>query len=195
MAALKEWAVVCKALEDGMQTILLRKGGILEYRDGFQIKHNVFLLYPTYEHQSIEYIKSGYQNKFDSEYMNATLRGKNVISIIARVEMVKEVQNPSLLSQIDKYHIWNENFIETRMKYNPNKSMSVILLRVYKLPENLFVTESEEWTGCKSWIDIDMPECANSLASRNSEDERMCKPVINELEFQKISHEFGREWR
>lgn len=195
MAALKEWAVICKALEDGKQTILLRKGGILEYRDGFQIKHNVFLLYPTFEHQSIKYIKSSYHNKLDSEYMNTISREKNVISIIAKVELVKEVQNPHSLSQIDKYHIWNENFIETRMKYNPNKSMSVLLLRVYRLPENLFVTERKEWTGCKSWIDIDIPNCANSLVGKNSEDEQMCKPVIDDLEFQKISYEFGREWR
>jgi len=195
MAALKEWAVICKALEYGKQTILLRKGGILEYRDGFEIKHNVFLLYPTFEHQSSKYIKSDYQNEPYSDYMNTTSHGKNVISIIAKVELVKEVQNPNLLSQINKYHIWNESFIETRMKYNPKKSMNVLLLRVYKLPENLFVAERKEWTGCKSWIDIDIPDCANSLVAKNSEDEQRCKPVIGDLEFQKISNEFGREWR
>lgn len=32
MLALKEWSIICKALEDGNQTILLRKGGILEYK-------------------------------------------------------------------------------------------------------------------------------------------------------------------
>jgi hypothetical protein len=35
MAALKEWAVVCKALEEGRQILLLRKGGIMEYKQGF----------------------------------------------------------------------------------------------------------------------------------------------------------------
>jgi hypothetical protein len=52
-AALKEWAIVCKALEEGRQVILLRKGRIMEYRQGFEVKHSDFFLYPTrYEHQS-----------------------------------------------------------------------------------------------------------------------------------------------
>ena len=48
-AALKEWAVVCQALEEGRKVLLLRKGGIMEYREGFQVKHNSFMLYPTFE--------------------------------------------------------------------------------------------------------------------------------------------------
>ena len=58
MIALKEWAVVCKALEMGKQILLLRKGGILEYRNGFEIKHNKFFIYATYEHQSKDSIKN-----------------------------------------------------------------------------------------------------------------------------------------
>ena len=63
MIALKEWAIICKALEDGKQMLLLRKGGIMEYRKGFEVKHNEFLLYPTFEHQSIESIKAEYKEK------------------------------------------------------------------------------------------------------------------------------------
>src|SRR6188472_2307864 len=63
MIALKEWAIICKALEEGKQILLLRKGGIMEYRKGFEVKHNEFLLYPTFEHQSIESIKAEYKEK------------------------------------------------------------------------------------------------------------------------------------
>ena len=44
MIALKEWASVCKALEEGKQILLLRKGGIMEFRKGFEMKHNEFFL-------------------------------------------------------------------------------------------------------------------------------------------------------
>ena len=37
MDALKEWATVVKALEQGKQTVILRKGGILETASGFNI--------------------------------------------------------------------------------------------------------------------------------------------------------------
>ena len=35
MNGLKEWATVVKALEYGKQTVILRKGGILETASGF----------------------------------------------------------------------------------------------------------------------------------------------------------------
>ena len=49
--AFKEWAVVCKALAQGRQSIVLRKGGIAEKTDEFQVEHTRFWLYPTYLHQ------------------------------------------------------------------------------------------------------------------------------------------------
>ncbi|MFW6125399.1 MAG: DUF1802 family protein, partial [Pirellulales bacterium] len=49
--ALKEWAAVCRALEEGRQTLLLRKGGIHEEGGRFELAHHQFWLFPTYEHQ------------------------------------------------------------------------------------------------------------------------------------------------
>src|SRR3712207_7295760 len=65
MQALKEWAVVCRALEEGRQVLLLRKGGILEYRQGFKVKHDRFLLFPTYEHQSKDHLQADYADRLD----------------------------------------------------------------------------------------------------------------------------------
>jgi hypothetical protein len=39
--ALKEWAVICQALAEGRQTILLRKGGIAEPGGAFRVEHSV----------------------------------------------------------------------------------------------------------------------------------------------------------
>ena len=49
MNGLKEWATVVKALELGKQTVILRKGGILETASGFNIESKEFLLFPTWE--------------------------------------------------------------------------------------------------------------------------------------------------
>ncbi|HJY15330.1 MAG TPA: DUF1802 family protein, partial [Nitrososphaeraceae archaeon] len=65
MLALKEWNIVCRALEEGDQSILLRKGGILEYRKGFEIIQKIFLLYPTLEHQAKKYLQSSYLQEFE----------------------------------------------------------------------------------------------------------------------------------
>src|SRR3954462_15280041 len=47
----KEWAVVCEALGRGCQSVLVRKGGIAEGRDGFSFKHKEFFLFPTWFHE------------------------------------------------------------------------------------------------------------------------------------------------
>ena len=49
MYALKEWATIVTALENGEQTVILRKGGILETASGFKIEARKFFLFPTFE--------------------------------------------------------------------------------------------------------------------------------------------------
>jgi hypothetical protein len=175
MIALKEWAIVCKALEDGKQMLLLRKGGIMEYRKGFEVKHNEFLLYPTFEHQSVESIKVEYkeklkeileeQNKYynnnnnrkkiDKDNKNFNIATHNIIKLLAKVEDVIEISDKLILSELRDYHIWSDEYVTMRMNYNPSKPMSVLLLRIYKLRKPLIVDINDKWAGCKSWIDIE----------------------------------------
>ena len=55
--AFKEWAVICQALADGKQALILRKGGIAEAGDDFQVEHTRFWLFPTFVHQQRDGIK------------------------------------------------------------------------------------------------------------------------------------------
>src|SRR3954447_14252178 len=52
--ALKEWASVISVLSTGQQVVLLRKGGIVEAKRGFELLHPEFLLFPAFEHQHAE---------------------------------------------------------------------------------------------------------------------------------------------
>ena len=63
--ALKEWAVVIDALARGRQVFLLRKGGIAEGRDGFELSHREFLFYPTWEHQQAGLIRPEFREDFE----------------------------------------------------------------------------------------------------------------------------------
>ena len=177
MAALKEWSVVCKALEEGRQILLLRKGGIMEYRQGFELKHNKFLLFPTFEHQSKEFIQPDYVNNLDSILQNAPIKGKNKITSYAQVSEVKEVDDRSILQRLGKYHIWNDLYINTRMDYNPKRPMSVVLLRVYKMTNPIELDLRPEWSGCKSWVPIEFPAINNQ------------EPVLDNFKFAQITDE------
>lgn len=174
MIALKEWAIICKALEDGKQMLLLRKGGIMEYRKGFEVKHNEFLLYPTFEHQSIESIKAEYKEKIkeiseehnisyynnnrkkiDENDNNFNIASNIIIKLLAKVEDVIEISDKFTISELRDYHIWSDEYVTMRMNYNPSKPMNVLLLRIYKIRKPLIVDINDKWAGCKSWIDIE----------------------------------------
>ncbi len=64
--ALKEWAAVVLALEQGVHTVLLRKGGISEDTGNFNLDHSRFLLYPTFEHQKPQFLKPGHAHLYQS---------------------------------------------------------------------------------------------------------------------------------
>ena len=80
MDALKEWATVVKALENGDQTVILRKGGILETASGFNIESKKFLLFPTYEHQGPDGFKPQFQNYLDEVKKDQPKNGHNKIT-------------------------------------------------------------------------------------------------------------------
>ncbi|MDQ6866147.1 MAG: DUF1802 family protein [Nitrosopumilales archaeon] len=193
-AALKEWAVVCKALEEGRQVILLRKGGIMEYRQGFEVKHTDFFLYPTFEHQSKESLQPNYVNKLDIVLQNAPVNNRNRITSCAAVVLVKEITNKSVLGRLEKYHIWNDQYINVRFSYNPKRPLNVVVLRVYKMNTPLEVDVKPELTGCKSWIPVQLllsdtklqQEYDNQSGSAIDIVKPDCKPVFNDSEFTEI---------
>jgi hypothetical protein len=53
-SALKEWASIEVALEQGTTVLMLRKGGIYEQKQGFQVEHRQFWLFPTLFHQGAD---------------------------------------------------------------------------------------------------------------------------------------------
>lgn len=172
ISALKEWAVVCKGLEEGRQTILLRKGGIMERKDGFELKHNDFYIFPTYEHQSRDLLQQDYAEKFESILPSKPIDDQNAIYLYAKVIFITETFNREMLYDLRDFHIWNEKYINLRMDYNPEKPLSIVLLRVYRLNTALNVTLSPQQAGCRSWIDF------QSLSMEDSE-ENIGRPVLS----------------
>jgi len=212
-AALKEWAIVCKALDEGRQLILLRKGGIIEYRQGFEVKHRTFLLYPTFEHQSKDLLQPDYANNLDLVLMQcASEDGGNKITSCAVVVHVKELLDKAVIARLGKYHIWNDRYITKRISYNPGKPLTLLVLRVYKMTNPIIVVGRPELAGCKSWIPIELllpnPELRGrdkGLGQENSENSNSnrndqyvlagktltinCRPVLSDSKFNEITCE------
>lgn len=198
MLALKEWSIICNAMEEGKQTLLLRKGGILEYKKGFEISQKLFLLYPTLEHQTAEYLQLDYLQEYEllvKRNSSEIVQDKvNTIRIMAKIEAMQEFHDKELLSKLEKYHIWSEKYVNMRMKYNPKKPMNALLLRVYKLPQPISIDVNPEWAGCKSWIDIEFTSKYGNQYENISELLNQSVPVIKDTDFHKIHDNFTEIW-
>jgi hypothetical protein len=151
--ALKEWAVAVNALEKGNTIMLLRKGGIHERNGRFQIAHEQVLLYPTYEHQQDFLLKAEYANlvcPVTSGWHPETVR----IGSWAEITDIFPVCDESIVNALLPFHLWNQHFISDRLKWKPRQPLYILLLRAYKLPQAQEIPYSNEYGGCKSWINL-----------------------------------------
>jgi hypothetical protein len=211
--ALKEWAIVCKATEDGKQVLLFRKGGIMEYRNGFELKHKNFFLFPTFEHQSIDSIRNEYKAELESlenqhdinkDQKNINLSNKNNfdltqnitnINLFVEVTYFNEIKDINKLEKLEKFHIWSLDYVKMRFNYNPKKPLYLMLLRTYKLNDAIKIHNKPEWSGCKSWIRIDLEDNAlenyftNGLFQNFEYIKSVSKPCIDDITFNRITEE------
>ncbi len=153
MESLKEWATVVKALEDGNQTVILRKGGILETASGFKINSKKFLLFPTYEHQETIHLKKEFQKYLDIIKKEKPNDGVNKITSYAEVLAEKDISSQETIDALSPFHIWSEDYIKSRKNWMPEKPLKAVFLKIFKIPEFEIPIKSE-YQGCKSWIDI-----------------------------------------
>ena len=116
MNGLKEWATVVKALEAGDQTVILRKGGILEVASGFVVESKKFLLFPTFEHQTYDNLKPQFHKYLDIAMGQKPKEGLNKITSYAEVLAESDVLSDDKINQLSQFHIFNEPYISTKKK-------------------------------------------------------------------------------
>jgi len=176
MDALKEWATVVKALENGEQTVILRKGGILETASGFKIEAKKFLLFPTFEHQEAKNLKAQFHNYLDEVRQNKPGNEHNIITSYAEVINEVDINSNEKIKALSPFHIWSDSYINERMNWMPEKPIKAVFLRVYTVPQFQILIKSE-YHGCKSWINI-------------NEDIQSGKSVLNDEELQSRLQKF-----
>ncbi|TFE30601.1 DUF1802 family protein [Cohnella luojiensis] len=154
--ALREWAVAVKALEEGRQVIVLRKGGISEETKEFRLESPEFYLFPSYEHQRPHLVKPE-----ASEIVNLTQaeadENSDSVKITSFAEVVEdiEVTDVETLQRLDELHIWTEDYAEERLKWKRTKPLHVLILRVYKLETPQVIPMHDSYGGCKSWLRLE----------------------------------------
>jgi hypothetical protein len=150
--ALKEWAVVCRAMEQGRQILLLRKGGIHESGGEFELEHRRFLLFPTFVHQNIQMLK-------DSEHSGvqpvSAEPSQVQITLAAVVTDILLVPRRAAMDALDARHVWTSKLIDMRFNYRPENPLYLLLLRVYRLAQPVMLAITPVYAGCKSWVPLE----------------------------------------
>ena len=160
--ALKEWDIVCRALESGRQMLLLRKGGIYEAAGEFELEHRRFLLFPTFLHQNLTMLKPAAQAGF-----RAVSAEPSAVRLSAAAEVADIIPLTSrpAMDSLDDEHVWTKPLIDMRFNYKPQNPLYLMLLRVYRLPQPRTFPNTPAYAGCKSWVPLDEPlDIAGSAA-------------------------------
>ena len=152
--ALKEWAITVGALAQGQQILLLRKGGIHEEGKDFRVIHPEFLLYPTYEHQREDLLKPDHQPELE-KLLEETPRSESItFSHWAKAEEIIEVEAQEKVDDLSPFHIWTDEYAQSRLRWKPMLPLSIMLLRVYRMEQPITVPYIKEYGGCTSWVEI-----------------------------------------
>lgn len=183
MHTFKEWQIICEALTDGKQSIILRKGGIHEGKDGFSFGNiDQFLLFPTRFHAQGDLVQQDGQFSPGKEWEP----GDAVIfDTLCKVEDTIELTEWASVQQLAPYHTWTETCIKDRFDWE-GKGMAtgkihLALVRAYRIPVPIQVEYSKRLGGCRSWVQLDDIEVSDTDLF----------PVISDAQFEKIKTEIS----
>ncbi len=178
--AFKEWAAVCEALAAGRQTIILRKGGLHEGREGFRVLHERFWLYPTNFHQQAGDLTPAAADFIRRAKQTGASPGSVPIRLLAQVEAVRELSAEEVALRLAGEHIWSEASVKARFNYR-RPGLFLLVVRIFTRPEPVFVAETAAMAGCKSWVELPETISTDGLV-----------PVVGEGEFGKRAGQIER---
>lgn len=178
--AFKEWQVVCDALASGKQSILLRKGGIHEGREGFRFEHGSFLLFPTKFHAQNEHVREGTFSPGQEWQVGDAFE----ITHQAEVLFTVTLNEWEKVEALYPFHIYTHETLKERFDWEGKGmaagSIHVALVRVTKLDPILNLPYETRFGGCRSWVEI---------PKDNLTDLSKAVPVIEDESFSKLSEE------
>jgi hypothetical protein len=152
--AFKEWAVICRALAEGRQALVLRKGGIAEPGATFQPEHSRFWLYPTYVHQQEQGIKPEAASLLKEAEGDRPPQGIVRLTHFVDVPGVYHVKDLTAALVIAHLHVWSEETVRQRFAYR-QPGLFVLPVRVYRAAQPHEVPETAAYAGCRSWVELE----------------------------------------
>lgn len=153
--AFKEWALVCASMLRGETSLIFRKGGIAEGRDGFRFQHDRFFLFPTFFHEQTDRLRIDIpipEPKADLVTFSAHIQ----------VEFTRWIDNLSLLEPLSDLHRLKPEVLEQRFAYDDPKGLHLAMIRVFRITPEWSLPFQKSFGGCRSWVEL--PEAPAELS-------------------------------
>lgn len=160
--AFKEWAVIVEALGQGEQILILRKGGIAEGRNGFQVEHSRFLLFPTQFHQQRSQVTPAGQALFDAMPPQISPPDRVRIDYEATVTGWRKLASLEEALRLSGQHLWRSEVVQERFDWGREQAIFAMALRVGKLRQSLDLPFLPHYGGCRSWISLEVEDTGMS---------------------------------
>jgi hypothetical protein len=152
--ALKEWAVICRALADARQALVLRKGGIAEADDSFRVEHTRFWLFPTYAHQQADALTPEGHALLSQVEADRPPPGVVRLTHWAEVGGVFQLHNLAAALKLEGLHLLTMETVRSRFAYR-TPGLFALPVRVWKAPHSVDLPETPYYAGCKSWVELE----------------------------------------
>jgi hypothetical protein len=153
--ALKEWAVLCDAMARGDIIAMVRKGGIRERRAGFAVRHDRFLLYPTFFHEREGELAPRFRPQLATAHAAQPPARVVRLSLVADVAAGWHVRDLDALRAIESDHGLAWEAVESRFNYRGVPGVWVVAARVSRLRAVTDLPEARRYAGCVSWVELD----------------------------------------
>jgi len=145
--AFKEWAVTVRALAEGEQLVTLRKGGIREENKHFELEHERFFLYPTFDHQRNDLVRESHHPELrraleegvwpDEEpppralIQDGGIPQPDRVRIRAWAEVTAHytVSERRVIDGLSPFYVWTPDYAEKRLNWKRRHPLHVLRLR------------------------------------------------------------------
>jgi hypothetical protein len=174
--AFKEWAVICEALGTGLQSVIIRKGGIAEGKAGFAFRHGEFLLFPTWFHEQLE------KTTLPPDTVVPDEPGEELeVRYTATIEWSGILSDWEQVSRLRALHVLRDSVVEERYRYGETEGVHVAFVRVYRLDPPIRLPNEKRYGGCRSWIDLPQIEGSVLVSVISDEEHQRRRKFLVEL--------------
>ena len=155
----------------GETSLIFRKGGIAEGREGFRFKHSQFFLFPTFFHEQIAQTRLDASR--DLEPQSETI----AIEAFGYVEFTLWISDLQTIESLSELHILQPELLEKRFNQDEIKGLHLAFVRIFRVIPTWYLSFQRSFGGCRSWVELPIPS-----------PDLVCRPVISDEE-----HERRRE--